>query len=90
MSFRDFFLPLPPTERTAYAAKAGTSVPMLLQVAYGNKRIELGFADVLVAVAPRGALRIEDMPLTDRAAQQHAIRAPNKPGAPRKTAGAEG
>ena len=73
MDFRTFFLGLAPSEREAYAGDAQTGVPTLLQVAYGNKQVELGFADVLVALAG-GNLSIDDMPLTERAAKQHAIR----------------
>lgn len=74
MSFRTFFLGLAPADREAYAKKAGTSVATLSQVAYGYKHVELGFADVLVALAPRGKLKLKDIPLTKRAERQHAIR----------------
>lgn len=73
MSFRTYFLALDADQRKAYAERAGSSVGYLTQVAYGNKQVELGFADVLVAVAD-GALGLPDLPLTDRAATQHAIR----------------
>lgn len=73
MSFKDFFFGLPHPERVQYAESAATSVAMLSQVAYGNKRVELGFADVLVAVS-RGRLSLEQIPMTGRAVAQHAIR----------------
>lgn len=73
MTFRDFFMGMAPPERATYAESACTTVGTLLQVAYGNKRVELGFADALVAVAA-GRLALDDLPLTERAAQQRAIR----------------
>lgn len=73
MSFKDFFFGLPHPERVKYAESADTSVAMLQQVAYGNKRVELGFADVMVAVSG-GRLTLAQIPMTDRAAAQHAIR----------------
>lgn len=65
---------LAPADRELYAIKAGTTVATLNQVAYGYKAVELGFADVLVAVAPRGKLSLDDIPLTERAQRQQAIR----------------
>lgn len=47
---------------------------MLAQIARGNKQIELGFADVIVAMAG-GALTLEDLPLTERAEFQSKARA---------------
>jgi hypothetical protein len=73
MSFRTFFLGLDSDQRSAYAARADSTVGYLTQVAYGNKQVDLGFADVLVRVSD-GALALGDLPLTDRARQQHAIR----------------
>lgn len=72
-AFKDFFFALTPDARADYAAKAGSSIQMLQQLAYGNKAVELGFADVLVALSD-GRLTIDDIPLTERAARQHAIR----------------
>jgi hypothetical protein len=45
------------------------------QLAYG-KRLELGLADVIVAVAPefKGQIKLEDLNLTDRARTQDAVR----------------
>lgn len=73
MAFRDFYLPMSPSERLEFANRSGSTVGYLLQVAYCNKRVELGFADVLVAVAG-GRLTLADLPLTDRAIQQHRRR----------------
>ena len=73
MSFRTYFLGLSAEQRKAYAERAATSVGYLTQVAYGNKDVELGFADVLVAVSD-GVLTLADLPLTERAVQQHEIR----------------
>jgi len=46
---------------------------MLAQIARGNKQIELGFADVIVAVSG-GNIALSDLPLTDRAVAQNEIR----------------
>ena len=73
MSFKTYFFGLPQPDREILAGKAGTSVAMLQQIAYGNKRVELGFADVLVAVSG-GALTLQQIPMTERALSQHAIR----------------
>lgn len=73
MNFRRFFLDMPPEQRAAYAERADSSVGYLLQVAYGNKRVDLGFADVLVAVSD-GRLSLAGLPLSERAEQQHQIR----------------
>ncbi len=73
MAFKEFFFALDADQRAAYALKAGSSAQMLQQVAYGHKSVELGFADVLVALSG-GKLTVEDVPLTERAARQHAIR----------------
>lgn len=72
-TFKTFFMAMTPDERERYAASAGTTVGTLQQVVYANKRIELGFADALIAVAG-DKLKLDDMPLTDRAMQQRAIR----------------
>lgn len=77
MSFRTYFLGLDVAQRTAYADRVGSSVGYLTQVAYGNKKVELGFADVLIAVAV-GQLTLGDLPLTDRALEQHERRNPPK------------
>lgn len=81
MSFRTYFLALDAETRKAYADSAGSTVGYLTQVAYGNKQLELGFADVLVAVAG-GKLELDDLPLTERAQAQRAIRT-NPPPAPK-------
>lgn len=73
MSFRTYFFGLDHEARSAYAERTGSTVGYLSQVAYGNKDVELGMADVLVAVAG-GALALSDLPLTERAKRQHVIR----------------
>ncbi len=72
MDFKTFYLSMPPDDREAFAASTGTSVGMLTQVAYGHKKIELGFADVLVAKG--SGYGLDNLPLTDRAKDQHRIR----------------
>lgn len=80
MDFRTFFFDLPPADRDVFAKRAGTSRGLLTQVAYQNKRVELGLADVVVKLA-NGAVGLNDMPLTDNAKRQRAIRegAPEAP-----------
>ena len=73
MDFKTFFFGLPIAERESFAQQAGTTRGYLNQVAYSNKRVELGMADVLVAVSG-GQLRLDDLPLTDNAQRQRAIR----------------
>jgi hypothetical protein len=73
MSFRTYLLGLSPPARRAVADRVGSSVGYLLQVAYGNKQIELGLADALVAVSD-GSVLLGELPLTDRARHQHQVR----------------
>lgn len=73
MTFKAFFFDLTVPEREDFADKAGSTRGLLTQVAYGNKRVELGFADVLVKLS-RGKLTLDDVPLTENAARQRAIR----------------
>lgn len=72
MSFKTYWLSLSVAERETLAQQAGTTRGTLHQVAYAGKRIELGLADCLVALCP--SLTLTDMPLTDRARQQHQVR----------------
>lgn len=76
MSFHAFFFGLSIEQREDLASRAGTTRGVLNQVAYRNKAIELGFADVLVALAPAFGGRIAhgDLLLTDKAERQKAIR----------------
>ena len=78
MSFRTYFLGLDAAQRLAYANRSASTVGYLTQVAYGNKSVELGLADVLVAVSD-GQLTLADLPLTDRALEQNGIRTGNAP-----------
>lgn len=73
MDFKPFFFGMQPADREKFAADAGTSVGMLTQIAYGNKNVELGFADVICALS-KGAVSLDDLPLTDNAKRQHVIR----------------
>lgn len=73
MDFKAFFLDLSVAERDELAEHAGSTRGTLTQVAYGHKRVELGFADVLVKLG-RGKLTLDDVPLTDNAARQRLIR----------------
>lgn len=73
-TFKSFLMAMPTDEREQYAIRAGTSTGQLNQIVYAGRQIELGFADVLVAVAPPGSLTLDDLPLTERAQKQRAIR----------------
>lgn len=74
MDFKTYFFGLSVPERAAFAERAGTSRGYLNQVAYGNKLIELGFADVLCALSNH-AVDLDAMPLTENAQRQRVIRA---------------
>lgn len=72
MSFKEHWLSIPVAERDVVARQAMTTKGTLHQVAYTDKRIELGLADCLVALFP--GLTLEDLPLTERARQQAVVR----------------
>ncbi len=84
MEFKTFFFGLPPDAREDFAKRANTSKAYCLQVAYGNKRLELGMADVFAAVSG-GAVGLTELPLTDRAAIQKATRETPEPGSAKET-----
>lgn len=73
MDFKTYFTGLPVAERESFAQQAGTSRGYCNQVAYAGKQIELGMADVFVALS-NGHLTLDDMPLTERAAAQRLTR----------------
>jgi hypothetical protein len=73
-NLRDYFFGLPKADRSRYADRAGTTVGVVTQLAYGHKKAELGLADCLVAAAA-GAVNLDGIPMTDRAKRQLAIRA---------------
>ena len=77
MDFKTFYQGLTPDQRLVFAEQVGTSVGYCHQIAYGAKRIELGLADAMVAVAGK-ALTLDDLPLTDRATFQRKARATGK------------
>lgn len=82
MDFKKHYLSLTVEDREKLAASVKTSVGMLTQVAYGHKKIELGFADVLVAKGG-GQFGLNGLPLTDRAESQRKLReVPVTEGAP--------
>lgn len=72
MEFKTHYLALTVAQRDALAERAGTTRGTLNQVVYAGKQIELGLADCLVALCP--GLTLDDMPLTERAAQQRTVR----------------
>lgn len=73
MDFKTFYTSKTVAERDAFDAQAGTSRGYCNQIAYAKKQIELGMADVLVALS-NGQLTLDDLPLTDRAKAQRVIR----------------
>lgn len=77
-TFKAFFFDMSVAERETFAERAHSSRGLLTQVAYANKRIELGFADVLIALAG-GAFNLDSLPLTENAQRQRAIREGRKP-----------
>jgi hypothetical protein len=78
MDFKAFYQGLLPDRREAFAKAVGSTVGYCHQIAYGNKRIELGLADAIVA-ASSGALQLDDLPLTARAEHQRTVRGFHEP-----------
>jgi hypothetical protein len=78
MDFRTFYFAKTVSERDDFASAAGTSRGLLTQVAYKNKCVELGFADVIVALSG-GKVELDDLPLTENARRQRSLR-----GSPRR------
>ena len=73
MDFKTYYQSLPTQEREAFAEKVGTTTGYCNQLMYGDKRIELGLADAMVAVSG-GALTLAELSLTDRAVFQEQVR----------------
>lgn len=73
MDFKTYYLSLSKQERSNFSEKVGTTLGYCHQLAYGDKQIELGLADVIVAVS-NGALELSDLPLTARAEFQSKAR----------------
>jgi hypothetical protein len=69
MDFKTYYLDLSQQDRADFAEKIGTTTGYCHQLAYGDKRIELGLADAMVAVSG-GALTLLELNLTDRAVFQ--------------------
>jgi hypothetical protein len=69
MDFKTYYLGLDPAEREPFAKSLGTSTGYCLQLCYADKKIELGFADVVVAKT-KGKVKYSELPLTDRARKQ--------------------
>lgn len=82
MNFRTFYRQLTPEQREAFAQKVHTTVGYCHQIACG-KRIELGLADAIVAVAPTfgPAVTLAEINLTDRARAQDEVRKSSQPAA---------
>jgi hypothetical protein len=78
MSFKTFFLEKSVAGRETFARKAETTVGYCNQICYGGKHVELGMADVFVALSD-GRLTLGDIPLTDRAVRQRQIRESTTP-----------
>lgn len=73
MDFKTYWQGMKAPERDAFAKNIGTSVGYCHQIAYGEKRVELGLADAIVAHSD-GHLTLMDLPLTERATFQHTSR----------------
>lgn len=73
MDFKTFYTTKPVNERESFAQQAGTTRGYCNQIAFADKKVELGMADVFVALSD-GALTLDGVPLTDRAKAQRAIR----------------
>ena len=73
MDFKTYFFGLLVADRESFAQRANTSRGLLNQVAYRNKSIELGFADVICALS-EGQVTLDELPLTENAQRQRAIR----------------
>lgn len=73
MDFKTYWQGLKAADRDAFAKNVGTSIGYCHQIAYGEKRVELGLADAIVAHSD-GQLDLEDLPLTDRAVFQQKAR----------------
>jgi hypothetical protein len=73
MDFKTYWQRMTVPQRDAFAKNVGTSPGYCHQIAYGDKSLELGLADAIVAQA--GAdLTLDDLPLTERARFQRAAR----------------
>lgn len=72
-SFKLFFSKLDRAGRAEYAALCGTTPGLLNKLRYGGGRVELGLADVMVAVGCERFM-LSDLPLTERAKAQHEAR----------------
>ena len=72
-SFKLFFSGLDRAGRAEFAVLCGTTPGLLNKLIYGGGRVELGLADVMVAVGC-GRFVLADLPLTERAKAQHAAR----------------
>jgi hypothetical protein len=66
MQFKTYWQKLTPEARAAFAKRVGTTEGYCRQLAYGDKRIELGLADAIVAAA-QPDIALKDLPLTQRA-----------------------
>jgi hypothetical protein len=78
MDFQTFFAALDAEQRRALATEANTSLGQLRHLAAGRKDIELGFADVIVAVSGN-RVTLDELPLTDNARTQRGIREKCRP-----------
>jgi hypothetical protein len=73
MDLKTFLEGIPSSMRSAFADKAETSWAMLTKIAYGHKKVSLGFADVIVAISS-GKVTLDELPLAEDAKRYRAIR----------------
>ncbi len=85
MDFKAYFFSLPVPARVCFAERCNTTRGFLTQVAYKNKRIGLGLADVICAQSG-GLVDLDGLPLTDQAAVQRRQRIATRAKKPRLSA----
>jgi hypothetical protein len=73
MDFKTFYFAKTVDGREDFATRVGSTRGTLTQVAYGHKRVELGFADVIVALSGR-SVDLDGIALTDNARKQRSLR----------------
>lgn len=76
MNFRTFYHHLNENQRERFARAVGTTVGYCRQIAGGRKRLELGLADAIIAVANQFGCEIThwELDLTPRAMWQRRVR----------------
>ena len=71
--FKLFFCELDRRGRAEFAERCGTTPGLLSKLVYGGGKVELGLADVMVALGG-GRFSLDALPLTERARFQNEAR----------------